>query len=77
MLCSGEMQRALVIDGAAAAALPESMVRREVDLGLLWPLPIAGHHSGEQPIWMVRQARRPPTPLLEAFAQLIRELSPA
>jgi len=77
VLSSGEMQRALVIDGTAAAALPESMVRREIDLGLLWPLSISGYGGGEQPIWMVRQARRPPSPLLEAFAQLIRELAPA
>jgi DNA-binding transcriptional LysR family regulator len=73
VLSSGEMQRAVVIDGSAAAALPETMVRREVDLGLLWPLAIAGCTAGDQPIWMVRQARRHPTPLLEAFAQLIRE----
>jgi DNA-binding transcriptional LysR family regulator len=73
VLSSGEMQRALVIDGSAAAALPETMMRREVDLGLLWPLAIAGCRTGDQPIWMVRQARRHPTPLLEAFAQLIRE----
>ena len=62
-----------MIDGSAAAALPESMVRREVQLGLLWPLAIAGCRAGDQPIWMVRQARRSPTPLLEAFAQLVRQ----
>ena len=73
VLSSGEMQRALVIDGSAAAALPESMVRREVQLGLLWPLAIAGCRADDQPIWMVQQARRSPTPLLEAFARLVRE----
>jgi DNA-binding transcriptional LysR family regulator len=73
ILSSSEMQRALVIGGDAAAALPESMVRRELELGLLWPLTIEGWQGGDQPIWMVRQARRQPTPLIEAFAQLIRD----
>lgn len=76
VLSSGEMQRALVIAGGTAAALPETMVQRDVELGLLWSLPIAGSSGDGQPIWMVRHARRSPTPLLEAFMRMIREPKP-
>lgn len=76
VLSSGEMQRALVIAGGTAAALPETMVQREVQLGLLWALPIAGSSGDGQPIWMVRHARRSPTPLLEAFERVIRDPKP-
>ena len=72
ILSSSEMQRALVIAGSTAAALPESMVRHDLELGRLWPLSIKGWQGGDQPIWMVRQSRRQPTPLIEAFTQLIR-----
>lgn len=72
ILSSSEMQRALVIAGSTAAALPESMVRHDLELGKLWALSIKGWQAGDQPIWMVRQSRRQPTPLIEAFASLIR-----
>ncbi|MFM7266605.1 MAG: LysR substrate-binding domain-containing protein, partial [Cyanobium sp.] len=73
VLSSGEMQRAVVLSGGMAAALPESMVHGDMKLGLLWPVQIQGWDGGDQPIWMVRHARRQPTPLIEAFTTLIRE----
>lgn len=72
VLSSGEMQRAVVLSGGMAAALPESMVDGDVKQGLLWPVQIEGWHGGDQPIWMVRHARRQPTPLIDAFTQMIR-----
>lgn len=73
VLSSGEMQRAVVLSGGMAAALPESMVHGDIQLGLLWPVQIQGWDGGDQPIWMVRHARRQPTRLIEAFTTLIRE----
>jgi DNA-binding transcriptional LysR family regulator len=73
ILSSGEMQRAVVLSGRAAAALPESMVNGDVRLGLLWSVRIKGWQGRDQPIWMVRHARRQSTPLIEAFTGMIRE----
>lgn len=73
VLSSGEMQRAVVLSGRTVAALPESMVSGDVRLGLLWPVQIEGWQGGDQPIWMVRHARRQPTPPIAAFTSLIRE----
>lgn len=72
VLNSSEMLKAVVLEGGAAAALPEPMVRQEVELGLLWPMPIEGCTRHRQPIWMVKHAQRYDSRLLLAFEELMR-----
>lgn len=75
VLNSSEMVKAIVLEGGAAAALPETMVRQEVELGLLWPMPIAGCTRHRQPIWMVKHRQRYGSRLLQAFEELVRAAS--
>lgn len=77
VLNSSEMVKAIVLEGGAAAALPETMVRQEVELGLLWPMPIQGCQSHRQPIWMVKHRQRYDSRLLLAFEELVRSSSVA
>jgi DNA-binding transcriptional LysR family regulator len=72
VLSSSEMVRAIVLEGGSAAALPEPMVRQEVELGLLWPLSIEGCTRHRQPIWMVKHRQRYGSRLLLAFEELVR-----
>lgn len=72
VLNSSEMVKAIVLEGGAAAALPETMVRQEVELGLLWPMPIEGCTRHRQPIWMVKHRQRYGSRLLLAFEELVR-----
>ena len=58
VLTSSEMVKAVVLEGGAAAALPEPMLRQELELGLLWPMPIHGSSRHRQPIWMVQHRQR-------------------
>jgi DNA-binding transcriptional LysR family regulator len=75
VLNSSEMVKAIVLEGTSAAALPEPMVRQEVELGLLWPMPIEGSTRHRQPIWMVKHRQRYGSKLLLAFEDLIRSWS--
>lgn len=75
VLNSSEMVKAIVLEGGAAAALPETMVRQEVELGLLWPMPIEGCTRHRQPIWMVKHRQRYGSRLLLAFEELVRAAS--
>ena len=72
VLNSSEMVKGVVLEGSAAAALPEPMVRQEVELGLLWPMPIEGCTRHRQPIWMVRHRQRHDSRLLLAFEAMVR-----
>lgn len=71
VLTSGEMAKAVVLEGGTAAALPEPMLRQELELGLLWSLPIQGCSGQRQPIWMVRHRQRYRSRLLLAFEAMI------
>jgi DNA-binding transcriptional LysR family regulator len=75
VLNSSEMVKAIALEGGAAAALPETMVRQEVELGLLWPMPIEGCTRHRQPIWMVKHRQRYGSRLLLAFEELVRAAS--
>jgi DNA-binding transcriptional LysR family regulator len=76
VLTSSEMVKALVLDGGpAAAALPRSMVRQELELGLLWALSLEGVPARFQPVWMVRHAQRHRSRLLATFEEVIRSLN--
>ncbi|MEB3362150.1 MAG: LysR family transcriptional regulator [Synechococcaceae cyanobacterium] len=71
VLTSGEMVKAMVLEGGTAAALPEPMVRQELELGLLWPMPIRGCSEQRQPIWMVQHRQRYRSRLLMAFEAMV------
>jgi DNA-binding transcriptional LysR family regulator len=71
VLTSGEMAKAVVLEGGAAAALPEPILRQELELGLLWSLPIQGCNGQRQPIWMVRHRQRYRSRLLMAFEEMV------
>lgn len=75
VLNSSEMVKAVALGGGAAVALPETMVRQEVAMGLLWPVAIAGCPRKDQPIWMVRHTRRYPSQLLRTFEDLMRTMA--
>lgn len=70
---SSEMVKAVVLQGGAAAALPQSMVRQELEKGQLWAVAIEAVAAACQPIWMVRHGQRYPSPSLRAFEAVIRE----
>jgi DNA-binding transcriptional LysR family regulator len=71
VLTSGEMAKAVVLEGGAAAALPEPMVCQELEQGLLWSLPVLGCNRQRQPIWMVRHRQRYRSRLLMAFEAMV------
>ena len=76
VLTSSEMVKEVVIGGgAAAAALPHSMVRQELELGVLWSVAIEGCPARQQPVWMVRHSQRHRSKLLIAFEEVIRSLA--
>ncbi|MEB3167227.1 MAG: LysR substrate-binding domain-containing protein [Synechococcaceae cyanobacterium] len=71
VLTSSEMVKAVVLQGGGAAALPEPMLRQELELGLLWPMSIQGSSRHRQPIWMVQHRQRYRSRLLRAFETMI------
>ena len=76
VLISSEMVKELVLGGgAAAAALPHSMVRQELELGVLWSVAIEGCPARQQPVWMVRHSQRHRSKLLMAFEEVICSLA--
>lgn len=72
VLSSSEMVKTVVLAGAGAGALPESMVRLELQQGLLWAVPIEAAPQASQPIWMVKHDQRYPSPSLRAFEAVIQ-----
>ena len=74
VLNSSEMVKAVVLQGGAAAALPEPMVRQEIDLQVLWPVPVRGLVM-EQAILMVNHGGRHQSQLLQSFEELVRQWS--
>jgi len=72
VLNSSEMVKAVVIAGGGAAALPETMVRQDLALGLLWAAEIGDCRARRQPIWMVKHSQRFASQLLGAFEAVIR-----
>lgn len=71
VLNSSEMVKTIVLNGAGAAALPESMVRHEIALKLLWPVRVEQLEM-EEPILMIRHPQRHQSKLLAAFEQAVR-----
>lgn len=76
VLTSSEMVKEVVLGGgAAAAALPHSMVRQDLELGVLWAVAIEGCPARQQPVWMVRHSQRHRSKLMMAFEEVIRSLA--
>ncbi|MCS5693742.1 LysR substrate-binding domain-containing protein [Cyanobium sp. FGCU-6] len=76
VLTSSEMVKEVVQGGgAAAAALPLSMVRQELELGVLRAVAIEGCPALNQPVWMVRHSQRHRSKLMIAFEEVIRSLA--
>ncbi len=74
VLNSSEMVKAVVLHGGVAAALPEQMVRQEINLKLLWPVPVEGLVM-EHSILMVNHGGRHQSQLLQNFEELVRRWS--
>lgn len=74
VLTSSEMVKMVVLSGGGAAALPESMIRHELSLNLLWPVRVEGLVM-EQSILMIRHAQRHQSVVLTAFEERVREPS--
>lgn len=72
VLNSSEMVKMVVLNGGGAAALPESMIRHELSLNLLWPVHVKGLTMA-QSILMIRHAQRHQSAVLTAFEEGVRE----
>jgi DNA-binding transcriptional LysR family regulator len=72
VLSSSEMVKMIVLNGGGAAALPESMIRHELSLNLLWPVQVEGLVM-EQSILMIRHAQRHHSAVLTAFEDGLRD----
>lgn len=72
VLTSSEMMKSVVLHGGGAAALPESMVRHEITLKLLWPVPVEGLVM-TQSILMIRHAQRHQSALISAFERSVNQ----
>ncbi|KEF42582.1 MAG: hypothetical protein ER33_04785 [Cyanobium sp. CACIAM 14] len=74
VLTSSEMVKSVVLNGGGAAALPESMVRHEITLKLLWPVRVEGLEM-KQSILMIRHAQRHQSAVIRAFEEGVTMLA--
>ena len=74
VLNSSEMVKSVVLHGGGAAALPESMVRHEIALQLLWPVAV-DDLTMEQSILMIRHPQRHQSVVISAFEEGIGQPS--
>lgn len=74
VLTSSEMVKSVVLHGGGAAALPESMVRHEITLNLLWPVQVDGLEMA-QSILMIRHSQRHQSPVISAFERVVNQLN--
>jgi DNA-binding transcriptional LysR family regulator len=80
VLNSSEMVKAVVEGGIGAAALPELMVQKEFQLGILRALPVVETRSGiitrleiVQPIWKLKHQQRFQTQIMIAFEKILQD----
>jgi DNA-binding transcriptional LysR family regulator len=78
VLSSSEMVKAVVESGVGAAAIPELMVQKELQLSSLRAVPItnSGKETGAlleivQPVWKLKHRQRFQTKLAIAFEQML------
>lgn len=79
VLNSSEMVKAVVEGGIGAAALPELMVQKELQLGVLHAVQIVAQRSGSstvcdivQPIWKLKHRQRFQSRIMAAFEQFLQ-----
>ncbi|NJM74227.1 MAG: LysR family transcriptional regulator [Scytonema sp. RU_4_4] len=79
-LNSSEMVRAVVESGVGAAAIPESIVKKELQLGTLNAIQVIDAYRGSnkkleiiQPVWKLKHRQRFQTQVIIAFENLLRE----
>lgn len=78
VLSSSEMVKAVVESGVGAAAIPELMVRKELQLSILHPIHIIDRGSGKkleivQPVWKLKHRQRFQTRIANAFEQILSQ----
>lgn len=71
LLHSNEMLKAMVAAGAGIAALPASMVRQDIQHGLLRAITLIDHPCKADPIWMVCSPGRRGSQLVNRFQDLV------
>lgn len=79
-MSSGQMVKAVVESGVAAAALSELMIKKEVQLGILRPITVTGYQEGwiaavdvKRPFLMLKHKQRFQTRLSHVFEQLLTD----
>lgn len=72
VLHSSEMLKAMACAGSGLTALPASMLRQEIRLGLLSQLEPVNKAFEAEPIWMIRCPHRQHSLLLSQFEALIK-----
>jgi DNA-binding transcriptional LysR family regulator len=71
-LRSNEMVKSMVGSGTALGALPASMVARDIEASVLWPITPKGCPVQAEAIWMVRSPGRQDSRILGQFVSLIQ-----
>jgi DNA-binding transcriptional LysR family regulator len=78
VLSSSEMVKAVVESGVGAAAIPELMVRKEIQLDTLRSIQVIDSTEGSnvnveivQPVWKLKHRQRFQTKLAKAFEQIL------
>lgn len=78
VLNSSEMVKAVVEGGVGAAAIPELMASKEIQLKTLKGIKVKQNHTDQnkkleiiQPIWQLKHSQRFPTKILTAFEEIL------
>lgn len=78
VLCSSEMVKAVVESGIGAAAIPELMVKKELQVGSLRAIQVIDHHSTNpirleiiQPVLKLKHLQRFQTQIMGAFESIL------
>ncbi|WP_017318637.1 LysR substrate-binding domain-containing protein [Mastigocladopsis repens] len=77
-LSSSEMVKAVVESGVGAAAIPELMVKKEIQLSTLHAVHVVDRSSGKkleivQPVWKLKHRQRFQTRIANAFEQILAQ----
>lgn len=80
VLSSSEMVKAVVESGVGAAAIPELMVKKELQLSTLHAVRVIGRDTNTkleivQPVWKLKHLQRFQTRVASAFEQILSQCS--